>query len=131
MRGILEVLDRAGHPVGIVTKSALVLRDIDILARMARRNLVKVALSVTSLDPKLARVMEPRAATPARRLEAIRQLSEAGIPTSVMVAPVIPAINDMPRSSAFSMPRPRPARRRRATCCCACRSKCATCSANG
>jgi DNA repair photolyase len=95
MRGILEVLERAGHPVGIVTKSALVLRDIDILSRMARRNLVKVALSVTSLDPKLARIMEPRAATPARRLEAIRQLSEAGIPASVMVAPVIPAINDM------------------------------------
>src|ERR1700742_2864111 len=95
MRGILEVLERAGHPVGIVTKSALVTRDIDILSRMARRNLVKVALSVTSLDPKLSRVMEPRAATPARRLETIRQLSEAGIPTSVMVAPVIPAINDM------------------------------------
>src|SRR6266550_5871320 len=95
MRGILEVLDRASHPVGIVTKSALVLRDIDILARMARRNLVKVALSVTSLDPKLARVMEPRAATPPRRLEALRRLSEAGIPTTVMVAPVIPAINDM------------------------------------
>ena len=94
MRGILEVLDRAGHPVGIVTKSALVTRDIDILARMARRNLVKVALSVTSLDPKLARAMEPRAATPARRLEAVRQLAEAGIPASVMVAPVIPAIND-------------------------------------
>ncbi len=95
MRGILEVLERAGHPVGIVTKSALVLRDIDILSRMARRNLAKVALSVTSLDPKLARIMEPRAATPARRLEAIRRLSDAGIPASVMVAPVIPAINDM------------------------------------
>src|SRR3954470_18065780 len=95
MRAILEVLDRASHPVGIVTKSALVLRDIDILARMARRNLVKVALSVTSLDPKLARVMEPRAATPPRRLETLRRLSEAGIPTTVMVAPVIPAINDM------------------------------------
>jgi DNA repair photolyase len=94
MRGILEVLERAGHPVGIVTKSALVTRDIDILARMARRNLVKVALSVTSLDPKLARTMEPRAATPSKRLEAIRQLAEAGIPASVMVAPVIPAIND-------------------------------------
>jgi DNA repair photolyase len=94
MRGILEVLDRASHPVGIVTKSALVLRDIDILARMARRNLVKVALSVTSLDPKLARTMEPRAATPARRLEAIKRMADAGIPTSVMVAPVIPAIND-------------------------------------
>jgi DNA repair photolyase len=94
MRGILEVLDRAGHPVGIVTKSALVLRDLDILARMARRDLAKVAISVTTLDPKLARVMEPRAATPTRRLDALRQLVKAGIPTSVMVAPVIPAIND-------------------------------------
>src|SRR6187401_281358 len=61
MRGILEVLERAGHPVGIVTKSALVTRDIDILARMAKRNLAKVAISITSLDPKLARTMEPRA----------------------------------------------------------------------
>ena len=81
MRGILEVLERAGHPVGIVTKSALILRDLDILARMAERNLVKVALSVTTLDPKLARTMEPRAATPARRLETLRQLSDAGVPT--------------------------------------------------
>jgi DNA repair photolyase len=94
MRRILEVLDRYGHPVGIVTKSALVLRDLDILTRMARRNLVKVALSVTTLDPKLARVMEPRAATPSRRLEALRQISAAGVPASVMVAPVIPALND-------------------------------------
>jgi DNA repair photolyase len=95
MRGILEVLERAGHPVGIVTKSALILRDLDILARMAERNLAKVALSVTTLDPELARVMEPRAATPGRRLETLRQLAAAGVPTSVMVAPVIPAINDM------------------------------------
>ena len=94
MRGILEVLERAGHPVGIVTKSALVTRDIDILSRMAKRNLAKVALSVTTLDPKLARTMEPRASTPPKRLEALRQLSEAGIPTTVMVAPVIPALND-------------------------------------
>jgi DNA repair photolyase len=94
MRRILEVLDKAGHPVGIVTKSALVLRDLDILARMAKRNLVRVALSVTTLDPELARTMEPRASTPPRRLEALRQLSAAGIPASVMVAPVIPAIND-------------------------------------
>jgi DNA repair photolyase len=94
MRRILEVLDRRGHPVGIVTKSALVLRDLDILARMAQRDLVKVALSVTTVDPRLARVMEPRAATPPRRLEALRQLTAAGVPTSVMVAPVIPALND-------------------------------------
>ena len=94
MRRILEVLERAGHPVGIVTKSALVTRDIDILSRMAKRNLAKVAISVTTLDGKLARTMEPRASTPAKRLEALRQLSEAGIPTAAMIAPVIPAIND-------------------------------------
>ena len=94
MRGILEVLERAGHPVGIVTKSALVTRDIDILQRMASRNLAKVAISVTTLDPKLARAMEPRASTPPKRLEALQQLSQAGIPTTVMVAPVIPALND-------------------------------------
>src|SRR5271168_483184 len=94
MRGILEVLERASHPVGIVTKSALVTRDIDILSRMAKRNLVKVAISVTTLDPKLARTMEPRASTPMRRLEALRQLVEAGVPASTLVAPVIPALND-------------------------------------
>jgi DNA repair photolyase len=95
MRRILEVLDRAGHPVGIVTKSALVLRDLDILARMAERNLAKVALSVTTMDSELARKMEPRAATPMRRLETLRRLSQAGVPTTVMVAPIIPALNDM------------------------------------
>src|ERR1700693_1610903 len=94
MRGILEVLDSAGHPVGIVTKSALVTRDIDILSRMAKRNLVKVGISVTTLDAKLARSMEPRASTPTRRLEALQQLVDAGIPAKVMVAPVIPALND-------------------------------------
>ena len=94
MRRILGVLERAGHPVGIVTKSALILRDLDILARMARRNLVKVAVSVTTLDSKLARVMEPRAPTPPRRLDTIRRLCDAGVPTTVLVAPVIPALND-------------------------------------
>ncbi len=94
MRGILEVLEKAGHPVGIVTKSSLVVRDIDILARMARRNLAKVAISVTTLDPKLARTMEPRASTPPKRLAALRQLTEAGIPAVVMTAPIIPALND-------------------------------------
>ena len=94
MRQILEVLNRANHPVAIVTKSALVMRDIDILKDMAARNLVRVGLSVTTLDRKLARTMEPRAATPPRRLEAIQALSEAGIRTSIMVAPIIPALND-------------------------------------
>jgi len=93
-RRILEVLDRASHPVGIVTKSGGVVRDIDILARMAERNLVRVAISVTTLDRHLARSMEPRAATPAKRLDAIRQLSEAGVPVTVLTAPIIPALND-------------------------------------
>ena len=94
MRQILEVLNRANHPVSIVTKSAMVLRDLDILTELAEKKLVRVSLSVTTLDRKLARTMEPRASTPSRRLEAIRALSEAGIPTSVMVAPMIPALND-------------------------------------
>ena len=93
-RGVLEVLARTRHPVGIVTKSALILRDVDILAEMARDGLVKVALSVTTLDRVVARKMEPRASTPAKRLEAIARLAEAGIPVSVMVAPIVPAIND-------------------------------------
>src|SRR5262245_421738 len=93
-RGILEVLDRTSHPVGIVTKSALVVRDVDILARMASRGLVKVAISVTTLDRRIARKMEPRAATPPRRLDAISALSAAGVPVSVMTAPIVPAIND-------------------------------------
>ncbi|MCX5576656.1 PA0069 family radical SAM protein [Kaistia terrae] len=94
MRDLLEVLERFNHPVGIVTKSALVLRDIDILGRMAERGLAKVALSITTLDRKLAREMEPRAATPGRRLDAVRGLADAGIPVGVLVAPVIPALND-------------------------------------
>jgi len=94
MREILEVLEAYNHPVGIVTKSALVARDIDILARMAEKGLAKVALSVTTLDRTLARTMEPRAATPPKRLETIRTLSEAGIPASVMVAPIIPGLTD-------------------------------------
>ncbi len=93
-RSILVVLERTQHPVGIVTMSALITRDIDILARMAERQLAKVAISVTTLDRRLARSMEPRATTPAKRLAAVRQLSEAGIPTAVLVAPIIPALND-------------------------------------
>ncbi|MBO6814297.1 MAG: PA0069 family radical SAM protein [Rhizobiaceae bacterium] len=93
-REILEVLEEANHPVAIVTKSSLVTRDIDILGRMAAKGLAKVAISVTSLDRKLSRAMEPRAATPGLRLKTIRDLDKAGIPASVMVAPVIPALND-------------------------------------
>jgi DNA repair photolyase len=94
MRSILEVLERTSHPVGIVTKSALIARDIDILARMAERQLVRVCVSITTLDTKIARAMEPRAPTPTKRLDAVRQLAEAGIPTTVMVAPIIPALTD-------------------------------------
>jgi DNA repair photolyase len=94
MRDILQVLEAHQHPVGIVTKSALVVRDQDILARMAEKGLAKVALSVTTLDGKLARTMEPRASTPTRRLQALRSLSDAGIPVSVMVAPIVPGLND-------------------------------------
>ena len=93
-RGILEVLAHCRHPVTIVTKSAAVTRDLDLLAAMAADGLARVALSVTTLDPALARTLEPRAAAPHRRLEALRTLSAAGVPTSVMVAPVIPALND-------------------------------------
>jgi DNA repair photolyase len=93
-RGILEVLDRYQHPVGVVTKSNLVLRDVDLLSSLAARGLVSVALSVTTLDPSLARVMEPRCPIPARRLEAIEGLARAGVPAGVFVAPVIPALND-------------------------------------
>ena len=93
-RSILEVLDRFNHPVGIVTKSAGVLRDLDILSSMARRNLARVYLSVTTLDPVLARRMEPRAATPSRRLAAISELSRAGVPVGVLTAPMIPGLND-------------------------------------
>ena len=93
-RSILEVLDEANHPVGIVTKSNLITRDLDILSRMAERGLVRVAVSVTSMDHKLCRTMEPRASSPGLRLEAINQLTSAGIPTSVLVAPIIPALND-------------------------------------
>lgn len=93
-RSVLEVLERFGNPVGIVTKSAGVLRDADILARMAARNLAKVHISITTLDPVLARALEPRAASPARRLAAVRELRASGIPVGVMASPMIPGVND-------------------------------------
>lgn len=93
-RSILEVLEACDHPVGVVTKSALVARDADILGRMARKGLAKVAISITTLDRKLARAMEPRASAPHRRLEAIRVLAEAGVPVAVNAAPVIPGLTD-------------------------------------
>ncbi|MHA1538017.1 MAG: PA0069 family radical SAM protein [Alphaproteobacteria bacterium] len=93
-RRLLKVLSDCRHPVTIVTKSAMVLRDLDILAPMAERGLVKVCLSITTLDRGLARRMEPRASTPVRRLETIAGLKAAGVPVGVMAAPMIPALND-------------------------------------
>ncbi|MCZ6604793.1 MAG: PA0069 family radical SAM protein [Alphaproteobacteria bacterium] len=93
-RSILEVLAAHNHPVTITTKSAGIIRDLDILGEMAKRNLASVALSVTSLDRRLARDMEPRAAAPQRRLDAIAAAAAAGVPVSVMVAPIIPGLND-------------------------------------
>jgi DNA repair photolyase len=98
-RRCLEVLAEFRNPVGIVTKNHLVTRDLDLLAELASHGAARVNLSITSLDPKLQRVMEPRTATPARRLEAVRKLADAGVPVGVMVAPVIPGLTDheMPR----------------------------------
>jgi DNA repair photolyase len=93
-RGILEVLAECRHPVSLVTKSSLVERDIDILAPMAEQGLASVYVTITTLDRSIARRLEPRAAAPERRLETLRRLSAAGIPTGVMVAPVIPALTD-------------------------------------
>src|SRR5438876_4182812 len=95
MRGVLETLAAFNHPVGIVTKSALVLRDLDLLAPMAKKGLVQVHLSLTTLDRGLARRMEPRAATPGKRLAAVEALAKAGVPVGVLTAPMIPALNDM------------------------------------
>lgn len=93
-RQVIEVLSRFNHPFSVITKSALILRDLDLLAPLAGDNLVRVAISITTLDRKLARSMEPRAATPERRLQAVRQLSDAGVPVIVMFAPAIPGLND-------------------------------------
>ncbi len=93
-RQVLEVLQRFSHPFTIITKSALILRDADILGDMAARGLTRVAISITSLERKLARSMEPRAATPERRLSAVEGLARAGVPVVVMFAPAIPSLND-------------------------------------
>lgn len=94
MRGILQVLAESRHPVSIVTKSALIERDVDILAELATQGLVSVGISITTLDKSLARTLEPRGAAPHRRLEALTRLREAGVPVGVMVAPVIPVLTD-------------------------------------
>jgi DNA repair photolyase len=93
-RGVIEVLARFRHPFSVITKSALILRDLDVLAPAAAQGLVRVAVSITSLDRKLARSMEPRAATPEKRIDAVRGLVAAGVPVTVMFAPCIPGLND-------------------------------------
>ncbi|MCP2516064.1 PA0069 family radical SAM protein [Achromobacter mucicolens] len=93
-RGMLELMLETRHPVTIVTKNALVARDLDLLAALAQQNLVVVYISITTLDAGMARTLEPRAAAPWRRLEAVRSLTDAGVPVGVLVAPVIPFIND-------------------------------------
>lgn len=93
-RQILEVMAECRHPLSIVTKSALVERDLDLLVQLARDNLVQVFVSVTTLDARLARTLEPRAASPRRRLQAVRRLNGAGVPCGVLVAPVIPFLTD-------------------------------------
>jgi DNA repair photolyase len=93
-RGILEVLTRFRHPVGVITKGAMVERDIDLLADLARDNLAGVGITLTTLDPELKRTLEPRASSPQARLRVIRRLSQAGVPVRVMFSPVIPFVND-------------------------------------
>ncbi len=94
-RRALEILLRFRHPVNIITKSSLILRDLDLLEELASRNMVSVAFSLTTLDDELKRIMEPRTAAPAARLRAMRTLGEHGVPVSVITAPIIPMINDM------------------------------------
>ncbi|MEZ5939022.1 MAG: PA0069 family radical SAM protein [Hyphomonadaceae bacterium] len=93
-RSLFEVLSEFNHPAMLITKSATILRDLDLIASMAERNLISVAISLTTLDSELARHMEPRASTPRRRLQAIQQLATLGVPVSVMTAPLIPALNE-------------------------------------
>ena len=94
MRGVLEVLQAHRHPISIVTKGALAARDVDILGEMGRARLASVAVSLTTLDNRLSRAMEPRAASPQARLRLIAALARAGVPTGVMIAPVVPAVTD-------------------------------------
>ncbi len=101
-RQVLEVLSAFRHPLSIITKSALIARDLDILGPMGEAGLARAAVSITTLDRKLARIMEPRAATPQRRLAAVRSLSDAGVPTIVMFAPVIPGLNDAELEAVLS-----------------------------
>lgn len=104
-RRALEILLRYRHPVHLITKSALILRDLDLLQELAAHNLVSVALSLTTMDDELKRIMEPRAASPGARLRALRELRQAGVPVSALLAPIIPALNDMELESMLEAAR--------------------------
>ncbi len=93
-RRFLEILSAHNHPVSLLTKSALIQRDIDLIGPMAEKRLCRVGISITTLDPKLARTMEPRAATPHKRYQTVKALSDAKIPVTVMAAPIIPSLNE-------------------------------------
>src|SRR5690606_39518569 len=93
-RRVLEVLHECEHPVGLITKSSLIERDIDLLSDMASKRLASVAVTITTLDPAIARTLEPRAAAPARPLRTIRTLTNAGIPVGVSIAPVVPFVTE-------------------------------------
>jgi DNA repair photolyase len=93
-RRFLEILSEHNHPVSLLTKSALIQRDLDLIGPMAEKQLCRVGVSITTLDPKLARRMEPRAAAPHKRYETVKALSDAGVPVTVMAAPIIPALNE-------------------------------------
>ena len=129
-RGCWKCWASASTRLRLITKSSLIERDIDLIAPMARKGLVCAAITITTLDGEIARTLEPRAAAPARRLRAIRTLTEAGMPVSVSVAPIIPFVTE-PRSSASWKPRRTPARSAPTTWCCACRGRSARCSSNG
>lgn len=125
-RRLIAVLSEANHPFSLVTKSALVERDIDLIAPMAAKGLASIYVSITTLDRQIARSLEPRAAAPERRLETLRRLSAAGIPTGVMVAPVIPALTDHVWNAFFNKRRPQ-APVKQAMCFCACRMNSVLC----
>ena len=120
-RSIIEVLAKHRHPFSIITKSAMIERDLDLLAPLARDGLVYALVSVTTLSNELKRTLEPRTASPAARLRTIRKLSEAGVPVGVMVAPVIPVLTDSELEAILEAAAP-PARVAAVTCCCACRT---------
>lgn len=121
-RSILEVLAKCRHPLSVITKSAMIERDVELLSALARERLVLALMSVTTLSNELKRTLEPRTASPAARLRAIRTLSDAGVPVGVMVAPVIPVLTDS-ELEKISKPQPRPARARQVMSCCGCRTR--------